>query len=201
MPCAARFSEPAQMTSSDLRIRSARPCSPERPAQRVREVALAGAVGPDDGADPGPELDQRPLGERLEALERGPTAGAPARSCAAARRARSARVGRRGARRPRRGRRRRALARASRTVDRLAPRPPSRRRGATGPRPTPSDLAVDRDLDPERLLVVRPDRLDDAVDGPPAGRSAACAPGAGSSGLLRSVGARLGVDLRPRRAR
>ena len=41
----------------------------QRPAQRVGEVALAAAVGPDDGADPGPELDVGALGERLEALD------------------------------------------------------------------------------------------------------------------------------------
>ena len=42
---------------------------PERPAERVREIALARSVGPDDGADPGPELHVRSLGERLEALQ------------------------------------------------------------------------------------------------------------------------------------
>ena len=39
----------------------------ERPAQRVREVALAAAVGTDDGADAGPELQPRGFGEGLEA--------------------------------------------------------------------------------------------------------------------------------------
>ena len=41
----------------------------ERPAQRVGEVALARSVGSDDGADPRSELDVRPLGERLEAVD------------------------------------------------------------------------------------------------------------------------------------
>ena len=41
----------------------------ERPAQRVGQVALARPVRADDGADPGAELDHRPLGERLEAVE------------------------------------------------------------------------------------------------------------------------------------
>ena len=41
----------------------------ERPAQRVGEVALARSVRPDDRADPGPELDVRPLRERLEPLQ------------------------------------------------------------------------------------------------------------------------------------
>ena len=50
--------------------RSQRPALlPEGPAQGVGEVALARAVGPDDGADPAPELDVRALRERLEALE------------------------------------------------------------------------------------------------------------------------------------
>ena len=42
---------------------------PERPAEGVGQVALAGAVGSDDRADPPAELDDCPLGERLEALE------------------------------------------------------------------------------------------------------------------------------------
>ena len=41
----------------------------ECPAQGVGEVAFAGAIRPDDGADARPELDVRPLGERLESLE------------------------------------------------------------------------------------------------------------------------------------
>ena len=41
----------------------------EGPAQRVGQVALARAVRSDDRADAGSELDDRPLGERLEALE------------------------------------------------------------------------------------------------------------------------------------
>ncbi len=45
------------------------PLLPEGPAQRVGEVALPRAVGTDDRADPAAELDDRPLGERLEALE------------------------------------------------------------------------------------------------------------------------------------
>ncbi len=41
----------------------------ERPAERVREIALARSVGPDDRADPAAELHVGPLGERLEPLE------------------------------------------------------------------------------------------------------------------------------------
>ena len=58
----------------------------ERPAQGIREVALARAVRPDDRADPGPELDDRPLRERLEALEpEGEETGGRASSPSAAR--------------------------------------------------------------------------------------------------------------------
>ena len=53
---------------------------------------------------------------------------------------------------------------------RLAPRPTSRRPGATGPRRCPSTRPSTSDLDPELLLVVRPDRLEQVVDGPLAGR-------------------------------
>jgi hypothetical protein len=60
MPRAARRSDPAKTTSSARR---------QRPAEGVGEVALAGAVGPDDGVDAGDELDDGPLGERLEALQ------------------------------------------------------------------------------------------------------------------------------------
>ncbi len=41
----------------------------ERPAQRVREVALAAAVRPDDRADAATELHVGPLGEGLEAVQ------------------------------------------------------------------------------------------------------------------------------------
>ena len=41
----------------------------ERPAQGVREVALAGAVRADDRADPGSEPDLGAVGKRLEALQ------------------------------------------------------------------------------------------------------------------------------------
>ena len=53
----------------------------ERPAQRVGEVALAAAVGPDDGADARPELDQRRLGERLEADQAQSRSGAARSPC------------------------------------------------------------------------------------------------------------------------
>ena len=41
----------------------------EHPADGIGDVALAGAVGPDDGGDAGAELEGRLLGEALEALE------------------------------------------------------------------------------------------------------------------------------------
>ena len=121
----------------------------ERPAERVGEVALARAVGPDDGADPGPELDVRPLGERLEALEphreEARRRGHPATS--------AARFGRAG----------------QEDLDGLCGRGglghPARRSDAH-----PEHLVADGDLDPEDLVVVGPDRLDDPVRGPAAGR-------------------------------
>ncbi len=42
----------------------------ERPQHRVGDVGLAGAVGSDDHADAGAELEPGAVGERLEALER-----------------------------------------------------------------------------------------------------------------------------------
>ena len=69
IPCAARLSEPAQMTSSALRERSARPCSPSAQRSASARLLLPEPFGPDDRADPAAELDVGPLGERLEALE------------------------------------------------------------------------------------------------------------------------------------
>ena len=140
----------------------------ERPAERVGEVALARAVRPDDRADPGSELDDRPLGERLEPLE--PEGEEPGRR---GHRRRRAAAGDR-----RRGRRRvaapvgrarpvcasgssRRPQRGSQDLGRGPPSParrpglgdPARRPGPDAERP-----AVDDDLDLELLLVVRPGR-------------------------------------------
>ena len=151
---------------------------PERPAQGIREIALARAVGADDGADARPELDVRPFSKRLEALEpkreqpwRGRPIGRvmpaipPDPACAVARRAAALeRLGGRG----RLGRSpRRAFAH-------------------------PEHLAADPDLDPERLLVVGPGRVEQAVDRADRRCAAGCTPAAGSwgSSATRSAGRR-----------
>ena len=66
-----RRSVPAKMTSSILPPRSAlAPCSPRTQRDRVDDVGLARAVGPDHAGDAGLEAQRRRRGERLEALER-----------------------------------------------------------------------------------------------------------------------------------
>ena len=151
------MSDPAQMTSSRLADAERPALLAERPAERVGEVALARAVGPDDGADPAAELDERPLGERLEALdaereEPGRRAIARRRSCrpplalaSAATRSRPARSTFAA----------RSAARSARIASSACGR--GRRLGVAARRPLADaeDLAVDPDLDPERLLVVR----------------------------------------------
>ena len=169
MPWAARFSEPAQITSSALRERSDRPCSPSAQRRASARLDLPEPFGPDDRADAGAELDVRPLGERLEALEaqgEEPRRARPSdRSCR--------RVA--GAADPCRSgsavHRDRALGRRARPGCARAPGP---RRGLGAPARRPladaEDLAVDPDLDPELLLVVGPGRLEQPVLGPLAGR-------------------------------
>ena len=108
----------------------------ERPAEGVGQVALARAVGPDDRADAGPELDERPLGERLEALD--------AQGQEAGRRAHEPLVvsgsgaGRAAARRCAPGAARAGLPFALAAPRAPRRRPPSRRCAATGPRRRPS---------------------------------------------------------------
>ena len=132
----------------------------EGPAKGVGEVALARSVRADDGADARSELDGGPLGERLEAVEPQAQEAAPTPSpgrTVAMSLARSHGV--------------EGLRGGGRLGD------PSRR-----PLTDPDDDPVDRDLDPELLLVVRADGLDDAVLRSRAGRAAGSAPGDGSSG-------------------
>ncbi len=128
----------------------------ERPAERVGQVALAGAVRPDDRADPAAELDVGSLGERLEALD-------PQRE------------------QPRRGVRRWGHAGACLVLGAAdasslgcplgADALDGLRRGrclghpARRPFAAAEHLAVDPDLDPERLLVVRPRRGHEPVIG------------------------------------
>ena len=54
IPCAARFSEPAQMTSSALRERSARPCSPSAQRNASARLLLPEPFGPTTALIPGP---------------------------------------------------------------------------------------------------------------------------------------------------
>ena len=54
IPCAARFSEPAQMTSSALRERSARPCSPSAQRRASARLLLPDPFGPTTALMPGP---------------------------------------------------------------------------------------------------------------------------------------------------
>ncbi len=112
----------------------------EGPAKGIGEVALARSVGPDDGADPAVELDERPLGERLESLE--PEAEEPRRA-------------------------------AHPTISGSDRSMPSRAIAAAavsamrrdGPTPVAEDAPTDEDLDPERLLVVGPRRVEHPVLG------------------------------------
>ena len=54
MPCAARRSEPAQMTSSALRERSARPCSPSAQRRASARLLLPEPFGPTTALIPAP---------------------------------------------------------------------------------------------------------------------------------------------------
>ena len=70
MPTRARALVPAKITSS-LRLmrRGARRLLAQHPAHGVGDVALAGAVGSDDGGDAGIEDELGLAGEGLEALK------------------------------------------------------------------------------------------------------------------------------------
>ena len=57
------------MTSSDLRRRSARPCSPSAHRNASARLLLPDPFGPTTALMPGTELDERPLAERLETLQ------------------------------------------------------------------------------------------------------------------------------------
>src|SRR5437016_2704935 len=54
MPSAARFSEPAKITSSDLRVRSDRPCSPRVQRRASARFDLPEPFGPTTALMPGP---------------------------------------------------------------------------------------------------------------------------------------------------
>ena len=141
----------------------------ERPAERVGEVALARAVRPDDGADPAPNStfvrsanDLKPCSRR--ASRRGAAGHGPPVGAVRAARRRSRRSIRRVAA-PR------ALAGATRCARIRSIACGRRRRLGDPARRALADaehLAVDPDLDPERLLVVGAGRVDAA--GTPAAR-------------------------------
>ena len=166
-----RFSEPAQTTSSDLRVRSARPCSPSAQRRASARLLLPEPFGPTMALIPGPNStwvrsakDLKPW-SRTERSRAGRAHGARPVPCRA--------PGRRPAsclRRPRVEHRDR-LGRGRRLGD--APRRPDAHA---------EDLAADGDLDPEDLVVVRPDRLEHAVGRPAAAGRAGSPPGGGSSG-------------------
>ena len=142
MPCAARFSEPAQMTSSALRERSARPCSPSAQRSASARLLLPDPLGPTTALIPGPNStfvrsanDLKPWSRRAQAgAARRRRPRSAARSCAGVRRRcrppSTPGSGRAGGRSPGRPRR-------------------SRRPGATALADA-QQLAVDPDLDPER---------------------------------------------------
>ena len=170
MPCAERFSDPAQITSSALRERSARPCSPSAQRSASARLDLPEPLGPDDRRDARTELDVRALGERLEALQtqgeqprRGQPGLAWVRSCAVPVRGSAGPIAALGPdgldRLGRRGRLRLATRQALAAAD---------------------DPPVDPDLDLERLLVIGTGRLEQAVLRSRAPCVAGCTPGDGS---------------------
>ena len=160
----------------------------ERPAEGVGEVALAGAVRSDDRADPAAELDDRPLGEGLEALE---PEGEQAGRARSSRRLRSRRMpggsalGRTSAGPAPDGRRATALELAARSL-RIALEGLGGGRGLGGPARRALAHAeqpiLDPDLDPEELLVVRAGRVDDPDSRACRPSVVVCIPAADSSG-------------------
>ncbi len=156
IPWAARFSEPAQMTSSDLRERSARPCSPSAQRSASARLLLPDPFGPTTALIPGPNSTFVRSANDLKPWNR-----------------RASRRGSAGARR------------LGHVMPSSAPAPGPfmraqlvERLGCGGRLGDPSrwtladaeQVAADPDLDPERLLVVRPAGIDDVVGRPLAGR-------------------------------
>ena len=130
-------------------MRSARPCSPSAQRSASARLLLPEPFGPTTALMPGPNSTMRPLGERLEALERGAPGGAPGRVTDAVAASASASTQPRSRGRPSAaGDRRRGDARSQR-LERLGGGrrlgDPARRALADAERPP-----VDRDLDPER---------------------------------------------------
>src|SRR5689334_4442704 len=157
MPWAARRSEPAQITSSDFRIRSDRPCSPSDHRSASARLLLPDPLGPTTALIPGPNSttvrsakDLKPWRRRARrragALTAKPPFAAVATSSA----------------------RRLARGLVAKHLDGAL----GGRRLGDAPRrplPDPERTAVDHDLDLEQLLVIGTGRIDDVVLGPRAG--------------------------------
>ncbi len=160
MPIALRDDEPAKITSSARRVRSVRPCSPSVQRSASARLLLPLPLGPDHGADARPELDDRLLGERLEADEaqRGQARGIGLRPrsglrpcCARSRRSRLHRSDSR------------LLKRSAPLVTQRQWQPEYASRAASvsasrrlRPSPWPRAVAADRDLDDVVARVRRP---------------------------------------------
>ena len=139
MPSAGRLSEPAKMTSSDLRLRSARPCSPSAQRRPSARLLLPEPFGPTTALMPAPNSTAVRSANDLKPVQaQGEQPGA--RSLGSP------------DRRVRRARHQRAAAGASSaTAAARLGNPPGR------PLAPPDDLAADADLDPEARSWSGPD--------------------------------------------
>src|SRR5690349_21765448 len=154
MPRADRFSEPAKITSSDFRLRSARPCSPSDHRRASARLLLPDPFGPTTALIPGPNSttvrsanDLKPWSRRASSragalIDAARSSACPARGLAPEDLDRTLRGG--------------GLGDASRW-------------SLAGPEGPP----VDDDLDLEQLLVIGAGRVDDVIlragAGPPLG--------------------------------
>src|SRR5690349_11769587 len=156
MPCAERFSDPAKITSSDFRLRSARPCSPSDQRRASARLLLPDPFGPTTALIPGPNSttvrsanDLKPWSRR--ARRRAGAVTAAVRACSSARAGRAARGD---------------------LVPEHLDRALRRSRLGDAPRRTQADAerpAVHDDLDLEELLVVGSRGVDNVIFGPRAG--------------------------------
>src|SRR5690349_17495230 len=153
MPCAERFSDPAKMTSSDFRLRSARPCSPSDQRSASARLLLPEPLGPTTALIPGPNSTTVRSANDLKPWSRRARSRAGAFIAAAARAAASSSL------RPL------ACGFVAQDLDRplrgRGLRDPARRALAHAQR-----AAVHDDLDLEQLLVIRARGIDDVVLGP-----------------------------------
>ena len=135
MPRAARRSDPAKITSSLLRLRSARPCSPRAQRRASARLLLPEPLGPTTALIPGPNSTIVRSAKDLKPWSRSASrrAGALTREPSRAGRGRAAS----------------AAAISAALLGAALPR-------AEGP-------AADRHLDPKQLVVVGPARVDEPV--------------------------------------